>query len=149
MKLLHYSIAALAAAATGTCVAFAQTDLAPVDTPSTTDGIQTVCTGGAYEARQDPRWRDYPFRLEFVGKDGQYLGDEVVNISGNGRSVVIHCQGPWVLMNLPRGAYHVDIDVADAGHKAMTLRSPVHAIIRFPDAGGVASIEHNQSLASR
>jgi hypothetical protein len=45
MKLLHYSIAALAAAATGTCVAFAQTDLAPVDTPSTTDGAYLLFPG--------------------------------------------------------------------------------------------------------
>lgn len=149
MKLIHYSISALAATAIGAGFAFAQSDVTPMDTPTMIDGVETVCTGGALEVREDPQWRDYPFRLEFVGREGQYLGDEIVSVTGNGHSVMVHCKGPWLLMKLPRGTYHVDMDVAEAGHKTMTMRSPAHAIVRFPNAGGVASSEREGTLASR
>ena len=90
--------------------------------------------------RADPRWRDYSLRLEFVGQNGQYLGDEQVNITGNGQSLDVHCQGPWVLMKLPKGDYKISTDVADAGHKDMTARVPAsgqaHIVVRFPHAGG-------------
>ena len=74
--------------------------------------------------------------LEFAGKDGQYLGDETVNVSGNGHSVSVRCGGPWVLMKLPAGTYHVSTDVAEAGHKDVTVHVPGHVIVRFPGAGG-------------
>src|ERR1700744_2170924 len=45
-------------------------------------GIETACTGTTDEARNDPRWKDYSLRLEFVGAHGQYLGDEQVAVSG-------------------------------------------------------------------
>jgi hypothetical protein len=98
------------------------------------DGIETVCTGDS-DVRDNPEWRAYPFRLEFLGRNGQYLGDETVSVTGNGHSVMFHCKGPWVLMKLPRGTYHVDTQVADAGHRAVTVRSPGHAIMRFQNAG--------------
>ena len=139
MKLLSYSLAACAATAIGASLAFAQTDVMPSDTPMTVDGVETVCTGSDLDTREDPRWRDYPFHLEFVGKDGQYLGDETVTVTGNGHSVTVHCAGPWVLMKLPRGAYHVGMDIAEAGHRDITLRSPVHRIMRFPGTGGEVS----------
>ena len=104
--------------------------------PMMVNGVETVCTGTTTDVRDDPRWRDYSLRLEFTGKDGQYLGDETVNVSGNGRSISVHCGGPWVLMKLPSGSYKVSADVAEAGHQDITVRAPGRVILRFPHAGG-------------
>lgn len=104
--------------------------------PMLVGGIETVCTGTTTDVRDDPRWQAYSLRLEFAGKDGQYLGDEDVSVSGNGHAVSVHCNGPWVLMKLPPGSYKVAADVAEAGHKELTVRVPGRVIVRFPNAGG-------------
>jgi hypothetical protein len=104
--------------------------------PMNIGGVETVCTGTTTDVRDDPRWQAYSLRLEFAGKDGQYLGDEMVNVAGNGQSVSVHCAGPWVLMNLPKGAYKVSADVAGAGHQDLTVQAPGRVIVRFPNAGG-------------
>jgi hypothetical protein len=104
--------------------------------PMMINGIESVCTGTTSDVREDPRWRAYSLRLEFAGKDGQYLGDETVNVSGNGHSVSVHCDGPWVLMKLPSGSYKVSADVAEAGHKDVTVHAPGRVVVRFPNAGG-------------
>ena len=111
---------------------------APLDDgqPMMVNGIETVCTGTTTDVRADPKWREYSLRLEFAGKDGQYLGDETVNISGNGREVSVHCGGPWALMKLPSGTYKVSTDVTEAGHKDLTVHVPAHIVLRFPNAGG-------------
>jgi len=110
------------------------------DQPRTVDGIETVCTGTTIDTRQNPLWQDYSLRLEFVGADGQYLGNETVTVNGNGQSVEVHCSDPWVLMKLPQGTYRIATDVAEAGHRDVTARIPesgqAHIIVRFPDAGG-------------
>ena len=106
--------------------------------PMMVNGVETVCTGTTTDVRDDPRWQAYSLRLEFAGKNGQYLGDETVNVSGNGHSVSVHCGGPWVLMKLPSGSYKVSADVAEAGHKDVTVRAPGRVIVRFPNAGGAA-----------
>ena len=116
--------------------ALAQSPALDEGQPMMVNGIETVCTGTTTDVRDDPKWRDYSLRLEFTGKDGQYLGDETVNVSGNGRSVSVHCAGPWVLMKLPSGSYKVSADVAEAGHKDVTVRAPGRVIVRFPNAGG-------------
>jgi len=123
--------------ALGAGSALAQSQMPAEDQPATIDGVETVCTGASLEARAMPEWRAYPMRIEFVGKGGQYLGDEQVTISGNGKSVSVHCAGPWVLMKLPNGTYKVSADVADAGHRDFSIRVPGRAVVRFPDAGGV------------
>ena len=104
--------------------------------PMMVNGVETVCTGTTTDVRDDPRWQAYSLRLEFAGKDGQYLGDETVNVTGNGHSVSVHCGGPWVLMKLPSGSYKVSADVAEAGHKDVTVHAPGRVIVRFPKAGG-------------
>jgi len=116
--------------------AVAQTDFAPENAPITIGGVETICDGTGLESRQDSRWRAYPMQLEFVGKDGQYLGDEKISVTGNGINVMVHCPGPWVLMKLPAGTYQLSMDVAEGGHRDMTMKVPGHAIVRFPNAGG-------------
>ena len=111
----------------------------PVDEqPMTVNGVETVCTGASADVRADPQWRAYPFHLEVAGKDGQYLADAKVSVSGNGHSVSVQCNGPWVLMKLPAGSYKVSLDVPDAGHKDVTVTVPGRTIVSFGNAGGEA-----------
>ena len=102
----------------------------------TISGVETVCTGTTTDVRADPQWRAYPFHLEVAGRDGQYLGDERVTVTGNGHSVSVQCSGPWVLMKLPAGSYKVSLDVPDAGHKDVTMQVPGQTVVHFGDAGG-------------
>jgi hypothetical protein len=116
--------------------ALAQGEAPKDEQPMTINGVETVCTGASTNVRADPQWQSFPFHLEVTGKDGQYLGDEKVTVSGNGQSVSVQCSGPWVLMKLPAGAYKVSLDVPDAGHKDVTVRVPGHTVVQFPGAGG-------------
>jgi hypothetical protein len=72
-------------------------------------------------------------RLEFTGKDGQYLGDETVNVSATGtrsRSIAAAHGAD----EAASGAYKVSADVAEAGHRRG--RAPGRVIVRFPNTGG-------------
>ena len=125
----------------------AETPTLNEDQPMMVNGVETVCTGTTTDTRADPMWREYSFHLEFAGKDGQYLGDETVNVSGNGHSVSVHCGGPWVLMKLPSGSYKVSADVAEAGHKDVTVHAPGRVVLHFPNAGG--EVTPNGKVAAR
>jgi hypothetical protein len=93
MKPAHIA-AIVSASVLGAGIAWAQSD-APLDgQPMTISGVETVCTGTTTDVRADPQWRAYPFHLEVAGKDGQYLGDENVTVSGNGHSVSVKCGVP-------------------------------------------------------
>jgi hypothetical protein len=124
------------APAIGAGMAFAQSEALPDRTVTNINGVETACTGTTLETRANPKWQAYPFHVEFAGKDGQYLGDETVTVTGNGMNVTVHCQGPWVLMKLPAGSYHVSADVADAGHKDLTVKSGGKTVVHFGNAGG-------------
>jgi hypothetical protein len=126
----------LAAAALGTGAALAQSETLTDEQPMTVGGVETACTGTSLEVRSDPRWTAYPFHLEVAGKDGQYLGDEKVTVTGNGHSVSVQCPGPWVLMKLPAGSYHVSLDVPEGGHRDLTMRVPGKTVVHFPGGGG-------------
>jgi hypothetical protein len=125
----------LLASGLASATALAATERPIADQPMNVDGVQTVCTGGSEEARANPGWRTYRTRIEFAGKGGEYLGDETVSIVGEGKNLSIHCGGPWVLMQLPKGTYKLSADVANAGHKDMTIHAPGRTVVRFPKAG--------------
>jgi len=139
MKLVHSTAAVLAAAALVSTAALAAEKLTNNE-PKAIDGIETVCDGISLNDRNDPKWRSYSLRVEFTGKGGQYLGDEMVTLTGDELDISVHCQGPWVLMKLPAGSYHMSADVADAGHKEMNVRVPASGqavvVFSFPNAGG-------------
>ena len=128
-------VAVVLAGLVGTGVAYAQSDALPDGQAMDVNGIQTMCTGVTSDVRMNPEWKDYSLRLEFAGKGSEYLGDETVNVSGHGQTWNVHCAGPWVLMMLPPGTYHVAADVADAGHKDVTVHVPGHVVVRFPNVG--------------
>ena len=139
MMFKQSAMAVLAASALACTAALAQETLNN-EAPKVIDGVETVCDGITIDNRNDAKWRAYSLRLEFVGKGGQYLGDEKVTVKGHELDVAVHCQGPWVLMKLPAGSYQVSADLADAGHKQMTVQVPANGqrsvVVRFPNAGG-------------
>jgi len=139
MRLLHSTAAVLAAAALASTAALAAEKLDDQQ-PKAIDGIETGCDGITIADRNDPKWKAYSLRLEMVGKGGQYLGGETISVKGNELDVTVQCQGPWVLMKLPAGSYHVTADVPDAGHKEMNVRVPASGqavvMMRWPNAGG-------------
>ena len=135
MKSAHIT-AILFATAWGAGAALAQSQTPMDGQPMTISGVETVCTGTTTDVRADPQWRAYPFHLEVAGKDGQYLGDEQVTVTGNGHSVSVKCSGPWVLMKLPAGSYKVSLDVPEGGHQDVTVRVPGRTVVHFPNAGG-------------
>jgi len=135
MKTLYIPLI-LAAATLSAGTAFAQSDTLQDEQTMTVAGVETACTGTSLEVRSDPRWAAYPFHLEVAGKDGQYLGDEKVTVTGNGHSVSVQCSGPWVLMKLPSGSYHVSLDVPEGGHRDLTMHVPGKTVVHFPGGGG-------------
>jgi len=126
--------------------AAAQSNL-PLDRPTDQGGgIQVVCTGIGSEARSDPRWADYPLRVEVAGADGQFLGNVEVAFERDGQALVrIGCGGPWILARLSPGAYTIS-----ATYEGQTTSERVNVpddgqgrvILRFPDAGGTVSPQH-------
>jgi hypothetical protein len=99
-------IAGLSAVATP-----AVADPVPMDTPLPIDGGEMVCTGIG-SGKDDPRWADYPVRIEFSNGAAQYLAGAHVTLSGQARTIVsLDCLGSWVLFRLPPGTYKVTAEL--------------------------------------
>ena len=114
----------------------------PMDTPTLVGDTMAVCTGVGLGAREDPRWRDFGLRIEIAGKDGQYLGDAIVEVKGRGLPdpVMVRCSGPWVLVGVPAGGYDVSVH---NGHDGPMRTAHVRVgdtqrrlVMHFPNAGG-------------
>jgi hypothetical protein len=124
----------------GIAAALAQGANLPDDVVTPVAGVDMLCAGTTMESREAWSSRGFALRLEFVGKGGQYLGDEDVTITGRDFNAQVRCQGPWVLMDLPPGAYHVAATVADAGNQEVDLTIAANArrisVMRFENAGG-------------
>jgi len=87
----------------------------PMDQPVTMNGITTVCTGIGSDARNDPRWKAYPVRIEFSNGGSQYLiGAHVTLMTAAGKELAsVDCHGSWVLFQLPSGNYKVSASLLD------------------------------------
>jgi hypothetical protein len=123
--------------------ALAQPAALPDDVVSMVSGVDALCAGNTQESRTAWAARGFALRLEFVGKGGQYLGDEDVTITGKDFRAQLQCRGPWVMMDLKPGTYHVNAVVADAGQQEFDVTVPrtgrqVRAV-RFENAGGVSA----------
>lgn len=102
-------IAALSAAALIAATAAASAQAMTMDRPVTLpSGITAVCTGIG-EAKDDPRWKAYPIRVEFSNDAQQYLAGAHVSLknSDNVQLADFDCSGAWVLLQLPGGKYDV------------------------------------------
>jgi hypothetical protein len=114
----------------------------PVNIPMLAGDVSTVCTGIGLDAREDPRWKDYPLRIEIAGKEGQYLGDAVVEITGGelNEELALRCSGPWVLVDVPAGRYDVTVHAGHEGplkHAKVTVGdTQKRLVMHFPNMGG-------------
>ncbi|HWA02362.1 MAG TPA: hypothetical protein VG819_02435 [Rhizomicrobium sp.] len=113
----------------------------PMDAPTTVGSLQAVCTGVG-SAKDDPRWADYPIRLEFSNSAAQFLAGENVKVMDNTGKLLAEfdCSGPWVLLQLPKGTYGVTaaIPQQNLGPKTVRFETPStgqkRVGIQFPSA---------------
>ena len=79
--------------------------LAVHDTPTTINGVETVCTGVG-SAKDDPRWGAYPVKIVLATTGGANLANAHVSLSHNGKEVAgLDCDAPWVLFKPAAGSY--------------------------------------------
>jgi hypothetical protein len=135
-------LGALLASASATAAWAHHATMLPVDQLVDVGDTTAVCTGVGLDTREDPRWREFPLRVEIAGKDGQYLGDAVVEVKGAhvDGELALRCSGPWVLVDLPSGTYQVTVH---AGHDGPMRTATVNIgtaqkrlVMHFPNAGG-------------
>lgn len=103
------------------------------------NGVRYACAGIGKVSRNDPRWKTFPVKLVFAAANGNFLGDPNVAVTDRGGKAVFQaqCNGPWVLIDLPAGAYKVhatgqkgayakdfDITVKAGAQTAKTIRLP-------------------------
>lgn len=76
----------------------------PLDGEVTLESISIGCTGIGQE-KSDPRWAKYPLRVEFADSTSAYLAGEVLTVydPAGGPPLEIACDGPWILLDLPKG----------------------------------------------
>lgn len=110
----------VALASTMWCLA----DPLPMDTPVPINGVEAVCTGIG-SGKDDPRWTEYPVRVEFSNGAAQYLAGVHVELAGgHGAIASLDCDGSWVLFRLPSGTYKVTAELTGqpaAGPHAATF----------------------------
>ncbi len=113
--------------------------LAP-DMPVKIGNIEAVCTGVGLDARQNPAWASYPLKVEVAGRGGQYLGDVHLTVSQRGNPLAaVRCDGPWVLLRLAPGKYHIDAETEGQTASSAALvpaDGQGRVILRFPELGG-------------
>jgi hypothetical protein len=105
----------------------------PDDGVVTVGGVKAACTGVGLAARQDPRWKAFPVRIEAAAPGGDYLGEETISVAaGHGPPLLtVSCASPWVLLGLAPGAYEVTAWSGRRGPKTMTIHAPAHGQARF------------------
>jgi hypothetical protein len=101
------------------------------DTETTIAGFGVACTGIG-ETKTEPRWRDYPVRVEFADALHDYLAGEVVTLSpAKGDAMVsIRCNGPWLLLKPPdKETYRLSAQLTERNTE------PQGALLKSPDLG--------------
>jgi hypothetical protein len=131
-----------AAAALGGAVAQAEdARKLPPDEPVVVNGLDLVCTGVGEDARNDPRWRAYPVRIEFANAKAEYLSDAVLAVStAEGEQLFeVTCDSPWVLAKLEPGKY-VLAATYEGIVKTEKFTAPKSGqgrfVVRFPEIAG-------------
>ena len=88
-----------------TTVMMANEALAVQDTPTTQNGVETVCTGVG-SAKDDPRWAAYPVKIVLATAGGANLANAHITVT-KGRQTVVEtdCDAPWILVKAEPGSY--------------------------------------------
>ena len=82
-----------------------------MDRPVPMGDVETVCTGIG-DAKDNPRWAEYPVRVEFSNGGAQYLAGVHLTLTSGGRTLAsLDCPGAWVLFRLPAGKYTVTAEL--------------------------------------
>ena len=143
-------LAALAAASLFATAASAQSGSLPFDTPTTVNGIETVCSGVGVSEEDVARWAQYPVKIVLAGKEGQFLGNAAITASKGGKPVTnVTCPGPWTLLKLPPGRYEISGTIDGETTKG-TVYAPAtgqgRVILRFLNRGGAVSPQYTPPM---
>jgi hypothetical protein len=106
----------------------------PVDQKTTVSGVQVMC-GGIGSDEADPRYANYPAKIEVAGGYGQWLGNNDITIAGQGQNIATHCSGPWFMAQLQPGGYTVTVTHGTASHTArlrVAQSGQRKIVVRFP-----------------
>ena len=79
--------------------------LAVQDTPTTMNGVESVCTGVG-SAKDDPRWAAYPVKIVLATAGGADLANAHITLN-KGSQVLMQteCDAPWILLKAASGSY--------------------------------------------
>ena len=100
-----FLMAATAAGFALTTFMMAEEAVAVQDTPTTINGVETVCTGVG-SAKDDPRWSQYPVKIVLATTGGANLANAHVSLTKGGKEVAgLDCDAPWILFKPPAGSY--------------------------------------------
>jgi hypothetical protein len=95
----------VAFSALATVILAGQEAMAVQDTPTTINGVETVCTGVG-SSKDDPRWAAYPVKIVLATTGGANLANAHVWLSQNGKEVAgLDCDAPWILFKPRAGRY--------------------------------------------
>jgi hypothetical protein len=109
------------------------------DQIETRDGVRYACTGVGLDAREDPRWRDFPLRLEFAAAHGGYIAGVDVQIRRADGGIVlgVRCDTPWLVVDLPPGSYGVSATALGEHSRTATVQlaagRQTRAVLRYPE----------------
>ena len=112
----------------------------PSNNVTTVNGVKTVCTGVGKAAREDPRWKAFAVRIESAAPSGDYLGGVTVDVASDKGTPVLaaSCDSPWLLMDLPPGAYKVTAWSGKRGPKTVKVHASAKGqsryVVAFPKA---------------
>jgi hypothetical protein len=116
--------------------------IVPVDAELKLNGVGVACTGIGADARALPKWQAYGVRVEFSNIRNEYLPGGAIRLrDAAGRELLsVQCEAPWILLQLPDGAYQVEGRLPDPNIKPRSARisTPTRAqqrvVLQFPDA---------------
>src|SRR5258706_4155844 len=84
-----------------TTAMMAQEAVAVQDTPTTINGVETVCTGVG-SAKDDPRWSQYPIKIVLATTGGANLANAHISLTKGGAEVAgLGCDAPRGLVLPP------------------------------------------------
>jgi len=92
------------------------------DTPTTINGVETVCTGVG-SAKDDPRWSAYPIKVVLATAGGANLANAHVTLARGGKELAgLDCDAPWILFRAAPGAYTVTASLIGGGGASPSAR---------------------------